>query len=132
MTEAVKDCSWESFRETVRYLSTENSLRKMMFFSNLRCHKPRNHYSGGGRTVLITLKMILVSATSPRGCSVAQSCLTLCSWQAPPAMGFSRQEYWSGLPFPTAGNLPKAGTGPVSLVSPALTGGSFTTAPPGS
>ena len=36
---------------------------------------------------------------------VAQSCLTLCNpWtvahQAPPSMGFSRQEYWSGLPFP--------------------------------
>ena len=37
---------------------------------------------------------------------VAQSCLTLCDpWtvahQAPPSMGFSRQEYWSGLPFPS-------------------------------
>ena len=34
---------------------------------------------------------------------VAQSCPTLCSslHQAPPSMGFSRQEYWSGLPFPS-------------------------------
>ena len=45
-------------------------------------------------------------------------------------MGFFRQEYWSGLPFPTAGNLPKPGIGPVSLVSPALTGGSWVLEPP--
>ena len=32
---------------------------------------------------------------------VAQSCLTLCNCRAPPSMGFSRQEYWSGLPFPS-------------------------------
>ena len=36
---------------------------------------------------------------------VAQSCLTL-SYQASLSMGFSRQEYWSGLPFPSAGDLP--------------------------
>ena len=47
-------------------------------------------------------------------------------------MGFFRHEYWSGLPFPTAGNLPQPGIGPVSLVSPPLTGGSSTTSPPGS
>ena len=35
-------------------------------------------------------------------------------------MEFSRQEYWSGLPFPTPGDLPNPGTEPVSLVSPAL------------
>ena len=103
-----------------------------MFLSNLRCHKPRNQHSGGGRTMFITLKMILVSAAGPAACSVAQSCLTLCSWQAPPPVGFFRHEYWSGLPFPTAGNLPQPGTGPVSLVSPPLTGGSLTTSPPGS
>ena len=36
--------------------------------------------------------------------------------------GFSRQEYWSGLPFPTPGVLPNPGIRPVSLVSPALAG----------
>ena len=29
------------------------------------------------------------------------------AYQAPPSMGFSRQEYWSGLPFPSPGDLPK-------------------------
>ena len=40
--------------------------------------------------------------------------------QAPLSMGFSRQEYWSGLPFPSPGDLPDAGIEPVSPVSPAL------------
>ena len=39
-------------------------------------------------------------------------------------MGFSREEYWSGLPFPSPGNLPNPGMEPVS---PALAGGFFTT-----
>ena len=40
---------------------------------------------------------------------VIQWCLTVTPWtvacQAPPSMGFSRQEYWSGLPFPSPGDL---------------------------
>ena len=48
--------------------------------------------------------------------------------QAPLPMGFSRQEYWNGLPFPSPGYLPHPGMTPTSL---ALTGGFFTTVPPG-
>ena len=44
---------------------------------------------------------------------------------APLSMGFSRQEYWSGLPFPPPGDLSHPGIEPASLVSPALTGGFF-------
>ena len=40
--------------------------------------------------------------------------------QAPLSMGFSRQEYWNGLPFPTPGDLPDPGIEPKSLMSPAL------------
>ena len=40
---------------------------------------------------------------------------------APLCMNFSRQEYWSGLPFPTPGDLPNPGIEPASLVSPAET-----------
>ena len=47
--------------------------------------------------------------------------------QGPLSMGFSRQEYWSGLPFPSPGYLPNPGIKPTSLVSPSLTGGFFTT-----
>ena len=47
--------------------------------------------------------------------------------QAPLSMEFSRQEYWSGLPFPSPGDLPSPGIKSVSLRSPALSGGFFTT-----
>ena len=48
--------------------------------------------------------------------------------QAPLSMGFSRQEYWSGLPFPSPGNLPDPGIKPRS---PALQTGALTSEPPG-
>ena len=51
--------------------------------------------------------------------------------QAPLSMGFPKQEYWSGLPCPPAGDLPDPGIEPKSLVSPALAGGFFITVPPG-
>ena len=51
--------------------------------------------------------------------------------QAPLAMGFSRQEHWSGLPFPPPGDLPDSGIKPASPASSALAGGFFTTEPPG-
>ena len=47
--------------------------------------------------------------------------------QAPLSTGFSRQEYWSGLLFPSPGHLPNPGIKPTSLVTPALAGGFFTT-----
>ena len=50
---------------------------------------------------------------------------TIAHW-APLTMGFSRQEYWSGLPGPPPGDLPHPGIKPASLASPALGGGFFT------
>ena len=47
--------------------------------------------------------------------------------QALLSMGFSRQEYWSGLPCPPPGDLPSPGMGPMSPLSPALAGGFLTT-----
>ena len=43
------------------------------------------------------------------------------------SLAFSRQEYWSGLPYPPPGDLPDPGIKPVSLKSSALVGGFFTT-----
>ena len=50
--------------------------------------------------------------------------------QSPLSMGFSRQEYWSGLPFPTPRSLSNPGIELGSPESPALAGGFFTTEPP--
>ena len=68
-------------------------------------------------------------------CAWAQShsvvSLFATSWttvhQAPLSMEFSRQEYWSGLPVTTPGDTPDLGIEPMSLGSPALVGGFFTT-----
>ena len=46
-------------------------------------------------------------------------------------MEFSRQEYWSGLPFPIPGDLPDSGIKPLSPASPTLAARFFTTEPPG-
>ena len=56
---------------------------------------------------------------------VTKSCLTLATpWtiacQAPLSVGFSRQEYWSGLPCPHPGDLPNPGIKPTSSLSPAF------------
>ena len=50
------------------------------------------------------------------------------AYQAPPSMGFSRQEYWSGLPFPSPGDLPIPGTEPRS---PTFQADALTSEPPG-
>ena len=69
-------------------------------------------------------------------CACKVSCIQLfadprtVAHQAPLFIGFSRQEYWSGLPYPPPGNLPDLGI-EMSLVSLALTGGFFTTVPTG-
>ena len=47
--------------------------------------------------------------------------------QAPLSKGFSKQEYWSGMPFPPPGDLPDPGIKPAFPVSPALAGRFFTT-----
>ena len=67
-----------------------------------------------------------------RACSVSKLYLTVTLWtiarQAPPSMGFPRQEYWSELPFFYPGDLPDPGIKPMSL---ALAGRFFTTEPRG-
>ena len=76
-----------------------------------------------------------VLGTEPPGCicvkSLSRVQLFVTLWavacQALLSMGFSRQEYWRGLPCPPPGDLPNPGTEPVSLISPALAGGFFTT-----
>ena len=50
------------------------------------------------------------------------------AYQSPPPTGFSRQEYWSRLPFPSLGDLPNPG---IELGSPALQTDTFLSEPPG-
>ena len=106
----------------------------------LRQLLPQRAYAPGQRQVTIQRPVIL-DHEAHRSCS--QCCLSLCCayslshvrpfvtpWtvpcQAPLSMGFSRQEYWSGLLRPPPGDLPNPGFEPGSLMSPALTGRIFT------
>ena len=80
-------------------------------------------------------KFSIIKAVSTIWCTilVTQSCLTLCdpgtiACQAPPSMGFSRQEYWSRLPFPSPGDHPNQGSEPRS---PTLQADSLPSEPPG-
>ena len=99
----------------------------------LRAHSVTDRKEGGdhqGMTVVcITMSVCLCVCTCARVC--VQSCPPLCdsmdrlAHQTPlsMSMGFSRQQYLSGLPLPPPGDLPNPGTESVTLASPALAGG---------
>ena len=72
------------------------------------------------RTGMLYLSTVLLFAT-----------LWIVARQAPLSMGFSRQEHWSGWPFPSPGDLPNPGIKPVSPLSLALACGFFASEPPG-
>ena len=81
---------------------------------------PRAQYS----EVIALAPLFQELAIDNHGCSVAKSCLTLCdpadcSPLGSCVLGFPRQECWSGLPFPSPGDLPDSG---IELASPALAG----------
>ena len=102
----------------------------------------QSHLAPLEATTLPTLWISVVTASLPYTiitvsdcccCLAAQLCPILCNpravaCQASLSMGFPRQEYWSGLPFPSPGDFPDPGIEPAS---PALTGGFFATEPPG-
>ena len=100
------------------------------------------YYSSYNRSGSCILKFQLWSLISQekasivdvRGCQVASvtsnSLLRTVAHQAPLSMGFSRQEYWSGLPFPPPRDRPNPGIEPMSPKSPALAGRVLPTAPP--
>ena len=83
----------------------------------------------------IVQRGILVANIYMHACMLSRVQLLATLWtvacQTPLSMGLSQQEYWSGLLFPTPGDLPDPGIKPVSSVAPTLTSGFFTTEPPG-
>ena len=96
-------------------------------------------FVGNVMSLLSNTLSLFVIAFLPRRCMCAkslQSCPTLCdpmdiAHQVFLSMGFFRQEYWSGLPFPSQEDLPDPEIESVSLKSPALAVGSLPLAPPG-
>ena len=85
-----------------------------------------------GKNTGVGCHFLLQSMKVKSESEVAQLCPTLCDpWtvalQAPPSMGFFRQEYWSELPFPSPGDLPNPRIEPRS---PTLQADALTSAPP--
>ena len=89
--------------------------------------KSQNEYTQYSCTRINLIATIL---NDPPSCTCVLSCLShvqlfetlwTIAHQAPLSMGFSRQEYWNGLPFLPPGDLPNPGIEPESLPSPALT-----------
>ena len=98
-----------------------------LFASIVTYHLQTQNCSCGDRTnkVFSIVQVVCVYVL------VSKLCLTLCDPMACKAsltMGFSRQEYWSGLTFPSPGDLPNPGIEPGS---PALQGDSLLSEPPG-
>ena len=82
------------------------------------------------RSLAAYIQEIVLTKLLSLCCACGQSCLTLCDpmhCQVSLSMEFSRQEYWSGVPFPSPGDLPNSGIKPTSPAIPALAGGIFTT-----
>ena len=94
--------------------------------ASLTCRELRGQ-GGGGEHPRLSCRLWEIQPKPGYSCGTRWTV----SHQAPLAMGFPRQEYWSGLPFPTLGDLPDPGIEPASPVSSALAGGFFTTEPPG-
>ena len=69
-----------------------------------------------GLKLSIQKTKIMASSSIQFSCSVVSDSLRPHGHQASPSMGFSRHEYWSGLPFPSPGNLPDPGIKPRSPI----------------
>ena len=107
------------------------SLRKCQPFCKLQTYD-RNQ--GSGRSIKIGAKEGSGYRNGGReklGCVgvCVLSCVQL--FAVPLSIGYSRQEYWSGLPFPPPGDISDPGIEPLPLASPALAGRFFATVPPG-
>ena len=90
---------------------------------------PGGHQGLNKRHILVLLPRLLVFSCSVVSDSFATPWTV--AHQAPLSMGFSRQESWSGLPFPSPGAIPDSGIERPTLASPALTGSSLQLALPG-
>ena len=104
----------------------------------VQCHlmkRPKKELDLGRRKLVFT-QCLFQSWDFPVCAKLLLSCLTLCdsmdcSLSGSLSMIFPRQKYWRGWSFPSPGDLPDWGIKPMSLVSPALARGFFTSQPLG-
>ena len=103
----------------------ENCSKFLSFICTTKaCHCP---HQGGGSVVFADLNDVCVRMLSCFSHVLLFETLWTEACQAPLSMGFSKQEYWSGLPCPPPGDLPDLGMEPTSLMSSTMAGEFFTT-----
>ena len=88
---------------------------------------PITSWQTDGETVETVADFILEVKVESLSCVQLFATPWTVAHQAPPSMGFSRQEYWTGLPFPSPGDLPDPGIEPTS---PTLQADALTSEPP--
>ena len=86
-----------------------------MYIAEIQDYRKKNQYYLFFCALKVTEKEVWIYTC----CLVAKPCVTLChpvdaAHQSPLSMGFPRQEYWSGLPFPSPGDLSNPGIEPGS------------------
>ena len=108
-----------SFRiDCFDFLAVQGTLKSLLQHHSWSIHSSVLSFPYGPTLPCVCTKSLRVRLFAP---------LWTAAHQAPLSMEFSRQEYWSGLPFPSPiGDLPNLGIEPSSLTSPALAGGFFT------
>ena len=126
---------WKAFLSFRKFLEAHHRLSHGLVQTDLQ--RPSHHKSTSGvsnekvmydtRGLLrgqevSEMKMKVKSLSRVRLCATPRTVAR----QAPLSMGFSKQDYWSGLPCSPPGDLPDPGTEPVSLTSPASAGRFFT------
>ena len=103
-----------------KYVGTKITIR------NLNCGKGKSGYSWSFSCLLYLIhKIIHVCAKSLQSCPTFCDPMDCSPREAPLSIGFSRQEYWSGLPFPSPGDLPDPGIESTACEAPALHAGSL-------
>ena len=111
---------------------TESSQHMCLFQNQTISGKYLDPVSAGKRERLLVLKSHQLLKVKVKVKLLSRVWLFATQWmvahQASPSMGFSRQEYWSGLPVPSPGDLPDPGIEPRS---PALQADTLTSEPPG-
>ena len=124
----VKLNKWDLFVTIV--LSFWKGHRINLFFNSLYLHMPNDCQIQGVHHLLASNKPFKICSNLSH--SLSHVLFFATPWtvahQAPLSMGFSRQECWSGLPFPSPGDLPNPGIEPRS---PALQADTLTSEPPG-
>ena len=120
-----KTASWRGSAGKIFTEKTHNE-EKLLIIMSPECLIIKSTWTGHHPLMLSCYVWLFTTPWTPRGLCPARP-----THQAPLSLGFSRQEYWSGFPFPPPGDLPNPGIEPTSPAYPALAGGFFSTKPPG-